>query len=326
LLGEIMNATESEPFRQPALHSLAVAAPTAVLSAPGADVYATTASSAAEGVFHGDTRVLSRLSVTLDATVAEDLASVTAGPGRRHFVTAIRHAGGGGTDAMLRLDRYRTVTPGPVEEHLVVVSAAEEPIDTTLVVQLASDLLPIEAVKAGRRAGQRAGTANGSDCVQWSTRRVTVRVTGIGADSSAATTGDDAQPPGWEFVWRLHLQPAGRAELAVQIDVRDDDSVVSAPSTSSTWAHPTVVDDDRRPTRLIEQSLDDLHGLRMTDAASPGRVFLAAGAPWFFSLFGAGRTHRTRLQRRRGAWGYEWWHSSRPRHVAPTTRPPSWRT
>ncbi len=283
-----MSATERESFRQPAVHELAVAvaAPTAVLSAPGGDVGVGGSGRSAEGVFHADTRVLSRLTVTLDSSAAEELAGVTAGPGRHHFVIAVRHVGGGGTDAMLRLDRHRTVTPGRVEERLVVISAADEPIDTTVVVHLRADLLPIEAVKAGRHGTPRRGAADGVDGVTWSTSRVAVHVRGIGADSSEATGGRDAEPPGWAFTWRLRLEPAGQARLAVQIDVHDSDSAVTAPSTSATWARPEVVDDDRRLARLIDQSLDDLHGLRMTDSHSPGHVFLAAGAPWFFTLFG----------------------------------------
>ena len=44
--------------------------------------------------------------------------------------------------------------------------------------------------------------------------------------------------------------------------------------------------DDRRLTRLLDRSLDDLRGLRLAEAAAPHDVFLGAGVPWFLTLFG----------------------------------------
>ncbi|WP_422935856.1 amylo-alpha-1,6-glucosidase [Sinomonas sp. P47F7] len=43
---------------------------------------------------------------------------------------------------------------------------------------------------------------------------------------------------------------------------------------------------DIRLARFLEQSLVDLDGLRMALPKLPGCEFLAAGAPWFFTLFG----------------------------------------
>jgi glycogen debranching enzyme len=41
--------------------------------------------------------------------------------------------------------------------------------------------------------------------------------------------------------------------------------------------------DDHRLTRLVDRSLDDLHGLRLGDGDD---TYLAAGVPWFLTLFG----------------------------------------
>jgi len=49
---------------------------------------------------------------------------------------------------------------------------------------------------------------------------------------------------------------------------------------------PVVECDDRRLARLVERSLDDLAALRMRAAFAPDDEFVAAGAPWFFTLFG----------------------------------------
>ncbi|HSP76799.1 MAG TPA: amylo-alpha-1,6-glucosidase, partial [Cryobacterium sp.] len=43
---------------------------------------------------------------------------------------------------------------------------------------------------------------------------------------------------------------------------------------------------DARLGRWVARALDDLTGLRMATTTSPDEPFLAAGAPWFFTLFG----------------------------------------
>ena len=43
---------------------------------------------------------------------------------------------------------------------------------------------------------------------------------------------------------------------------------------------------DSRLVQAVEQSLADLAALRIVDAAQPDRVLVAAGAPWFMTLFG----------------------------------------
>ena len=47
-----------------------------------------------------------------------------------------------------------------------------------------------------------------------------------------------------------------------------------------------LVSDDRRLPRLLARALDDLAGLRMSASFAPDDTFIAAGAPWFFTLFG----------------------------------------
>ena len=47
-----------------------------------------------------------------------------------------------------------------------------------------------------------------------------------------------------------------------------------------------MVSNDPRLSVVIDQALDDLAGLRIFDRDHPERVVIAAGAPWFMTLFG----------------------------------------
>ena len=52
---------------------------------------------------------------------------------------------------------------------------------------------------------------------------------------------------------------------------------------------------DHRLAPWLRQSLHDLDGLRMAHRDSPGDVFYAAGAPWYFTLFGRDSLWAARL-------------------------------
>src|SRR5262249_56884177 len=49
---------------------------------------------------------------------------------------------------------------------------------------------------------------------------------------------------------------------------------------------PVVTSDDDQFRALLERSTSDLAGLRIFDPEYPDRAVVAAGAPWFMTLFG----------------------------------------
>jgi glycogen debranching enzyme len=85
------------------------------------------------------------------------------------------------------------------------------------------------------------------------------------------------------------LEPGETATFSWQVVVIDRHPVLAAPAGPAEWARPRVTADDPRLARLLTRSLDDLESLRLVEAgADPARVstFIAAGAPWFLTLFG----------------------------------------
>jgi glycogen debranching enzyme len=70
-------------------------------------------------------------------------------------------------------------------------------------------------------------------------------------------------------------------------------SVIAAPGAVPRTARVTA--DDPRLTALVTRSLADVAALRMALPGCPGDVFLAAGAPWYFTLFGRDSIWAARL-------------------------------
>jgi glycogen debranching enzyme len=99
---------------------------------------------------------------------------------------------------------------------------------------------------------------------------------------TATADGADIGEPG-RLAWKIDLAPRERAVLRWELRVDDPGAAIQPPRGPREWSRPAVDAGDRRMSRLIEASLDDLEALRLTDGGDP---FLAAGVPWFLTLFG----------------------------------------
>ena len=62
--------------------------------------------------------------------------------------------------------------------------------------------------------------------------------------------------------------------------------MVTAATGPAPWRAPALTHADDRLVRWATRALDDLDALRLTTTRAPDEEFLAAGAPWFFTLFG----------------------------------------
>ncbi|MFD8725300.1 glycogen debranching N-terminal domain-containing protein [Streptomyces sp. NPDC059629] len=310
----------TSPERQPLLHDLSVtlAAPTVVLSRPDGNLDASAPGAAVQGLFHADVRAVSLLRVTLRPVGAPSgehdrkappaasgegagtgegeswlpaLAVMTAtdGPGRSRFVGLAQALGDAVPDPTVRVDRQRILNPGLLTEQLTVRSTATTPVHLAVRVEIAGDLAPLGHTKAGlapRSSAKPTGELlSGDGVLRWGDETVEVAVSAPGATPDAEHS---------TLTWTLTVEPGESVDLhlAVEItlhlavEITEPDAVVTAADPRPTWQRPQVTADDRRLPALVAQSLDDLHSLRMATAASPGDTFLAAGVPWFFTLFG----------------------------------------
>lgn len=265
---------------QPLLHDLVgvVRAPTSALGDAAGQIRPT----GVQGVFHADARVLSRAELRVDDREPEALTRAPVGPHAARFVGLARWLGDPGPDPTVRIDRVRRLDAAGLAEELHVVSTAAAPVQATVSVDLGCDLAPIEVVKSGAPTEPLAATATGPDQVSWAAGGITVTVTGERATVDAA--GDRARAP--RLSWPIELPPRGSVTLRWRLAVDDPNAVVIAPPAEPSWARPEVTADDRRLVRLLDQSLNDLHALRLAETGYPEDVFLGAGVPWFLTLFG----------------------------------------
>lgn len=304
----------TSPERQPLLHDLSVtlAAPTVVLSRPDGNLDASAPGAAVHGLFHADVRALSLLRVTLrpehtppgrhagealsaaGGDGAGGIAGADAGwqpvvsvmnapdgPGRSRFVGLVQALGDAVPDPTVRVDRRRTVTPGRLTEQLTVRSTATTPVHLAVRVEVAGDLATLDHTKSGlppRAPAAVTSQLSSSDgMLSWGDGTVAVSVSAPGATPDAERS---------TLTWTLTVKPGESARLCLTAEVSEPDAVVTAADSRPTWQCPDVTADDRRLPALVAQSLDDLYSLRMATSVSPGDTFLAAGIPWFFTLFG----------------------------------------
>ncbi|MET0450172.1 MAG: glycogen debranching N-terminal domain-containing protein [Aeromicrobium sp.] len=272
---------------QPFLHDLVptLMAPTQVWSDRAGQVRG----DGAQGVFHGDLRALSRVVVTVDGREPEPLSTVPAGPGRVEALGAVRQIDGPGADPTTWLRRTTTVRPGEVEISLELACATSAPVSGVLRLDVGTDLASLEVVKQGGRMDDVVPELHDGGA----TFRGSAASVRVEAAHTDAVVVDER---GVSFAWNARASDGDPFRARVVVVVADPRGVVSAPaSPAPEWARPVVAASDPRLTRLLERSLDDLSTLRMTWNEAPDDVFLAAGAPWFFTLFGRDSLWAARL-------------------------------
>jgi glycogen debranching enzyme len=261
--------------RTPFLHDAVIAlrAPTQVWSRGNGSM-----TEPIDGLFHGDRRFLRGLAVEVEGDSPEPLAVNERGAHAVDFESVLRAVAGSWGDLEVGLTRTRTVEAGQMSESLTVVSAADRDIEATLRFRIEPDFCPLQVVRAGLGAPESwKADVNG--------REVTVT---SGAASFKLETDAGAwrvEPEGLVLDWPFSVHAKQSTTLTWSVAMTDPRMVVQAAPPSADWAVSTE-GVDRRLARWVETALGDLDGLRLALPDHPDDAFIAAGAPWFFTLFG----------------------------------------
>jgi hypothetical protein len=266
---------------QPFLHDLVpmVAAPTQVWSGRSGQISA--AENPAEGVLHGDLRILSRVQVEVDGRPGEHIATRLDGR-TTTFTTVLRHVGAGqGADPRIRLDRTRSVEPGAVSERLVFSSRTKVAVQLGVEVRFASHYAPMALIKVGGTGlPQPFGAEPDGDELSWANGGLAARLCCPGARLALPIEGSELTAH-----WRVLLPAGGRLAVGWRLDVTDAEAdFICADAPLLAEALPVLTDARLRP--WLDQSTADLNSLAMATPEHPRDVFLGAGAPWYLTLFG----------------------------------------
>jgi hypothetical protein len=283
-------------YRQPFLHNL-----TGVFSAPvqaWADQGGQIRASGAQGIHCGDDRVIRSAILTVDGAEPEWVSTQVGSAQHVDYVHFVR-VESPVADPLVYLTRSRTADATGITEQLRLESAQAFPVQLRVQCTLLADNTPMEKVKSGAEPGTPPavtapawswrGDATSAHLdapgahVEYDGGRITLSWTvqlapgqsGAGqldaAQDGPAGAGQDGPGAAVELSWRLSLQDAAAPMVA--------------PAGAVLPVPPLRVAEG--PVRtLMERSVSDLNGLRMATADRPEETFLAAGAPWFFTMFG----------------------------------------
>lgn len=269
------------PPLQPLLHEelVVLRAPTQAWS----DRTGQMQSAAIHGIYFSDVRVVRGLRIRVGDRSAEHLATSGSTADHVRIDSLLRDLDSSTPDPGVRLLLDRSVNSAGVSDQLTLRNRHEQPLATTVVVELDLDASSMDDVKMGEAPASHQPVTLDRDSSQararWGQSSVTTAVSSsdftIESTASGIRLSADVEVPGH-----------GEFALAWRLDARDSIAVVRGDDRPVPWSVPQVESGDQRLSRWIARALTDLDALRMTTVANPESSFLAAGAPWFFTLFG----------------------------------------
>ena len=244
------------------------------------------------GMVHDDLRHLSRFDVSVSNAQLEVLASSSPTPLSAVIVARLlRHDD---PSARAVLTRRRWIAGG-LREDVHVHNTSPVSQRWTVRLHALADFAHVFDVKAGLSGSQRRLIADGDG---W-------RIDADGVD--AATVLRFAPPPdvfdveAGTLSWSLSVAPRVDAMitmtaepivdgvaggLAFPIGLSPAEAIPMRRLASWRSSVPRVVSSDPRLAPVVDQALADVASLRIIDAGHGDRPVVAAGAPWFMTLFG----------------------------------------
>jgi glycogen debranching enzyme len=280
---------------QPYLNNLVTAVHAPAMSLSGRD--GQMRRQGVEGLYVQDLRALSELVLTVNGSEPVPLGYEPVGGAVNEFYGAVAGAGNPGPDLTVFVSRTRALNPAGMVETYRLKSYARTAIECHVELQFGSDLAGIAAVRSGLRpAAQKAApSADGpvADGLVWDVpRRGSVHV---GCSPRPGSIDAVKGSVSWDFV----VGPGEEVTWLAAVELRDLGTPVvfveAPPGTSDNFPVPQVDASDHRLKKWVELSVEDLKGLRMVAPAHPSEVFVAAGAPWYLTLFGRDSLWAARL-------------------------------
>ncbi len=266
---------QEHPPRQPLLHAETVLlrAPTQVWSALDGSMD----SAGVHGVYFSDVRLVRSLGVEIGGAPGEHVGTAPSGSDSATFVSVARGFDDPLPDPYVRVEHTRQVTATGVDERVLIRSHRDEPIDTEIVVRLTADLTALDLIKQGLAASGSVEVRRDGG-LRWGDAAISARLTAPGAEIGGDGTDIHLR-------WTVTVPARDTVSVGFELVAEDTLAVVRPAAGGVPWSIPTVHGDDRL-ARWVGAALADLDALRMTTARDPDHVFVAAGAPWFFTLFG----------------------------------------
>ncbi len=263
---------------QPWLHDLVscVAAPVVVLGSPDGQLRPLGAS----GLLVSDRRLLSTLRFEANGRPLTPIGSSLHGAASARFTSVARGLGDTGADPTVLVVQHRTALSTGFRETLEVDNRSATTVRTVVSLVVGSDFLSVHNMKTGNPHPEVPPTAVHPDGCTWVHDGAQVTITAMPTPDEVAESS-----PQVHLEWHLELPPGASSVLTVNITC-DESPLFSQPTEDPLAADFHVRARDFRLERWVEQGLADLRRLILTDPLDQADCFVAAGSPWFFTLFG----------------------------------------
>lgn len=246
------------------------------------------------GLFVLDTRYLSTLHLTIDGQELEPLDVIVDEPFHAVFVGRVRPQGGR-ADTHLAVVRRRAIGRG-LREDLQLRNFGTEPVSCLVALSLDVDFADLFEVKDSRvrRLGEYSQAVDGGTFRFTVQRGDTARHTLVRFDRAPLSGPQEA-------VWEARIEPQGTWELCTEVVVGVDGADIAPKHRCGEPIEHTeprvrldrwrtqvpVVTSGHLPLVLAaKRATDDLGVLQMPAPSEPDQTVIAAGAPWFMTLFG----------------------------------------
>jgi glycogen debranching enzyme len=230
------------------------------------------------GIYLGDVRLISSLAVSYSGLEAEHIVAVPNQADHAAFVCLLRHLDDEEADPRVRVTQRRSLSVNGMAHRFLLESTLPTEVRTTVAVELASDLATTDVVKMGGASRTVPVEVDGTTA-SWGSGSVSVSLSA--PDAVVATSAR-----GLRLEWDVVVPAKGSAAVGWSLTAVDTASVVAGATKPVPWVTPQVRSSDGRLGRWVVRALEDLDALRLQATGSSGCEFLAAGAPWFFTLFG----------------------------------------
>ncbi|HEY5836325.1 glycogen debranching N-terminal domain-containing protein [Streptomyces sp.] len=254
-----------------------VRAPVVVLSFPDGQLRG-----GAAGYYSADTRLISRLVLTVDGTEPDPVDAQSLGVDQARFLGVHRSGPDPAGDATVHVDRLRRA--GGDFEEVTVTNHGRTGQELRLSVSVGCDLADMSVVRSGRESSELPAVAlPAGSGLSWADPH-----TGSTVALTCDPVPDLVDAATGTLSWDLVLEPAQsrRQRLTLTVAPAPAAAVAAPADRAVPWSEVRVACADPRLRRLVERSLGDLSGLLLADPRNPSDHFLAAGAPWYLTLFG----------------------------------------
>jgi glycogen debranching enzyme len=249
------------------------------------------------GVFVRDTRIVSGWRLLIDDQPIQPLSAAAAEPYAGVFLGRSQPGGDSGT--RLVVDRRRYVGDG-LREDITLSNYDHDPRRVLVVLEVDSDFADLFAVKAGRVDDDGRPRAAGVRHEVLAGQLVYLVGQGEGTRGVRVASSGAVASPG-RLSWQVVVPAKGRWSTTVEVVARVDGHELAPsfpaglPVAESGTARqladrrrvrPAIHTDWPALSQALAQSEEDLDVLRIADPESPEIDVVAAGAPWFMTLFG----------------------------------------